>query len=212
MTDEVLLPLLSGSPWRRVAVLGDSVAEGVGDLVDGYPPRPWADRVVSVLRAHNPTLEYLNLGKRGLLAEEVSRFQLSPALAFRPDLAVVTCGGNDMLRRSYDPGAVDVVLTAMVRALRESGAAVVTLGLFDISASPVLAPEVADGLRRRLHELSHRTREVARRTGAWHVDLTSHPASAEASIYSADGIHVNGRGHAIAATQTLRLLAGHLAS
>ncbi|MFF5991909.1 SGNH/GDSL hydrolase family protein [Prauserella flavalba] len=210
LTDEVLFPLLSGAPWRRFAVLGDSVAEGVGDLLDGYPPVPWADRVAAALRAHNPVLEYLNLGKRGLFAEEVSRFQLSPALAFEPDLAVVACGGNDMLRRSYDPGAVEVVLAGIVRALREAGSEVVTVGLFDITRSPVLAPEVSGGLETRLHDLSGRTRAIAEREGAWHADLTSHPASSEASIYSVDGIHVNGRGHAIAATETIRLLAAHL--
>ena len=28
--------LLAGHPWRRFAVLGDSVASGVGDPIDGY--------------------------------------------------------------------------------------------------------------------------------------------------------------------------------
>src|SRR5204863_61770 len=39
--------LLDGHPWTRFAVLGDSIAEGVGDAVDGYGDLGWADRVAA---------------------------------------------------------------------------------------------------------------------------------------------------------------------
>ncbi|ASR38143.1 GDSL family lipase [Prauserella marina] len=209
LTDEVLYPLLYGAGWRRLVVLGDSVAEGAGDLDDppGYPRQPWADRLAAVLTAHNPALAYLNLGKYGAFADEVKHLQLSAALAFEPGLTVVACGGNDMLHRTFDPGAVEAVLDSIVGALRGD---VVTMGLFDISRSPALSPERAAALRPRLAALASLTRSVADRNGAWHVDLANHPASADASIYSSDGIHVNARGHAIAATETLRLLGGIL--
>ncbi|MEU3274776.1 SGNH/GDSL hydrolase family protein [Saccharomonospora sp. NPDC006951] len=212
LTDEVLFPLLSGAGWRRLVVLGDSVAEGAGDLDDppGYPRQPWADRVAAVLAAHNPALAYLNLGKYGAFADEVKHLQLSAALAFEPDLTVVACGGNDMLHRSFDQGAVEAVLDGIVGPLRAGGGDVVTMGLFDISRAPALSPERAVALCPRLAALAQLTRSVASRHGAWHVDLASHPASAETSIYSSDGIHVNARGHAVAATETVRLLAGVL--
>jgi hypothetical protein len=41
--------LLSGAPWRRFAVLGDGMAEGLGDAVPGYQDAGWADRVAAAL-------------------------------------------------------------------------------------------------------------------------------------------------------------------
>lgn len=211
-TDAELVTCLSGSPWRRLVVLGDSVAEGLGDPVDGYPATPWADRLAGLLRAHRPDLEYLNLGRRDLLAEQVRAEQLGPALAFAPDLAVVACGGNDMLRRAYVPDAVDATLTAIVSALRAAGSDVITMGLFDIASAPIVPESRRPGLQSRLRTLCRRTKDIARLHGAWHVDLTSHVASPDPSLYSADGLHVNGRGHAIVVTETVRSLAAELAT
>jgi hypothetical protein len=47
---------------------------------------------------------------------------------------------------------------------------------------------------------------VARRHGALLVDFRAHPAGADPTIYSTDRIHLNARGHAICAAQTLRAL------
>jgi hypothetical protein len=49
------------------------------------------------------------------------------------------------------------------------------------------------------------------------VDFRDHPAGPEPSIYSSDRIHLNARGHAICAAQTLsalgqRVAAGQLAA
>ena len=37
--------LLRGAPWRRVAVLGDSIAEGVREPHHGYRDLSWIDRI-----------------------------------------------------------------------------------------------------------------------------------------------------------------------
>lgn len=198
--------LLDGAPWRRLVVLGDSVAEGLGDPVDGYQHRPWADRLAEALRRHRPDLAYLNLGRRGLLAAQVRVRQLAPALAFGPDLAVVTCGGNDMFSPAFDVDAVQSEVEAVVRALRGCGVYVVTMGLFDITRA--VRPDPA--VRRHLYQLSALTRRVARRNGALYVDLTTHPASADPGLYSRDRLHVNARGHAVAAAEVIRSLGSHL--
>ena len=94
---------LSGAPWRRLAVVGDSIAEGVREPLDGWRDLSWIDRIAEAL----PALEVRNLGRRNLLARDVLASQLDAALAFRPDLAIVAAGGNDSLRRSFDPGVVE---------------------------------------------------------------------------------------------------------
>ena len=138
--------LLSGARWRRLAVLGDSVAEGVREPHAGYLDLSWVDRIEASLRTAAPRLAVLNLGRRNLLAAEVRASQLQPALAFRPDLAIVAAGGNDALRRSFDPGAVERELVATVGPLRRAGADVLLLELMDIVASGLVPPEHAAAL------------------------------------------------------------------
>ena len=86
--------LLAGHPWQRFVILGDSIAEGVGEPVPGYPPLPIAQRVTAELARLQPELAVLNLGRRNLRARQVRERQLAPALAFGPDLALVVCGAN----------------------------------------------------------------------------------------------------------------------
>lgn len=197
---------LARAPWRRFAALGDSVAEGVGDPVDGYPHRGWIDSVAAGLDRARPGLAYRNLGARGLLAEEVRETQLDAALAWRPDLVVLAAGGNDLFGPAFDGPGVEDELDAMVAALRGAGADVMTVGLFDISRSSRMSERFRARFGERLRELSARAAAVAARHGAWHLDYTAHPASADDGIYSADGIHLNARGHAVAAEEALREL------
>lgn len=35
--------LLAHAPWRRFAVIGDSLSAGTGDPSPGYPPLGWPD-------------------------------------------------------------------------------------------------------------------------------------------------------------------------
>jgi lysophospholipase L1-like esterase len=204
--DDITEPLLT-APWRRFVVIGDSVASGEGEPVDGFAHRGWADSIAAALRAAHPELEYRNLAHRGLLAEEVRETQLDAALRLRPDLALVAAGGNDLFGPGFDGPGVEDELEEMVGALRRGGADVITAGMFDISQAPGI---VAEAYRlvvgERLRELSWRTRAVANRHDAIHVDLTYHPVSADPGIYSRDGRHANARGHAIAAAEALALL------
>ncbi|MFG3707191.1 SGNH/GDSL hydrolase family protein [Micromonospora sp. NPDC047670] len=202
--------LLRDHPWRRFAVLGDSVAEGLCEPVDGYPDVQWADRIAAELRAVRPELAYLNLGLRGLRAHEVRARQLAPALAFRPDLALVVCGGNDAFHPAYDADAVDAELTAMIGALRAAGADVITVGMFDVSHSPAVPERHRAGLAERMRRLSAHTGALAERLGTLHVRLTDHPLTADPSIYSSDGRHGSARSDAVAAAETVRRLGTHL--
>ncbi|KAB2372127.1 SGNH/GDSL hydrolase family protein [Actinomadura montaniterrae] len=218
-TDPAVLPaaeaaaLLVGAPWTRMVTIGDSVAEGVRDPVPGYRDLSWTDRVEEALRAVSGGFAALNLARRDLVAAQVAAGQLAPALEFGPDLAFVVAGGNDMLRPHFDEDEVRRELAAMVAAFRSAGADVVTIGLLDITAAglgPARFREVLSARTRRLNAL---TAEVAAEHGACHVDNPpGHPVAADPGIYSADQLHLNARGHAFAAANTVRALAAHLAS
>jgi lysophospholipase L1-like esterase len=213
LSDGEAAALLAGHPWRRFAVLGDSVASGVGDPTDGYTPLPWADRVAAELTASAPELAYLNLGRRNLRAAAVRAGQLDEAVAFRPDLALIACGANDALHPGYDEAAaaaVDDELAAMVEALRRCGADVVTFAILVLEAYPSVGPHFRPSVIARMRRLGERTTALARRLGTIHIDLATHPAGADDDVYSADGLHGNGRSHAICAAGAVRALGAHL--
>ncbi|MDO8211324.1 SGNH/GDSL hydrolase family protein [Conexibacter sp. CPCC 206217] len=200
--------LLRGMPWKRFAVIGDSIAEGIGDRVDGYMDLSWSDRVVRGLRSHRPELAYLNLGRRGLLAREVREQQLQQALAFAPDLAAVCAGGNDTMTDPFDPDVLEGDLDALVAPLRAAGADVFLYTLFDIGQAVELPEPWGSRLRDRMATLALVTFAVARRHDALVVDCATDPRCGDRSIYSADMLHLNRRGHAVAAGRTLHALAG----
>jgi lysophospholipase L1-like esterase len=198
--------LLGGAPWRRLAVLGDSIAEGVREPYDGYLDLSWIDRIADPLRAVAPGLTVMNLGVRDLLAAEVRERQVDVALAFRPDLAIVAAGGNDALRRSFAPEQVARELDRIVRPLHQAGADVLMIELMDIVSSGLVPAEYASPLDERMRALAEITRTVADRYGAMLVEMRGHPASADPTVYSSDRLHLNARGHAIVAAEAVRVL------
>jgi lysophospholipase L1-like esterase len=202
--------LLAGHPWKRFAVLGDSVALGTGDKVDGYSTLPWCDRIAAELRAQQPDLSYLNLGARDVRAGEVLATQLEPALTFDPDLALVVCGGNDALRSSYIADEVDGVLGRIIEALQLGGAEVITVGIFDISHAPTFPEKARATVGQRMQLFSAHTAALAERLGTIHVNCTNHPAQSDPAMYSSDGLHGNMRCHQVCAALAVRRLGAHL--
>lgn len=202
--------LLTGHTWKRFVVVGDSIAEGLGDPSPGYPDQPWCDRIAAELARQQPGLAYLNLGKSMTRAAAVRTTQLPEALAFSPDLALAACGAADMLRPGFDPEHVERELRAIVSAFLAHGSDVITVGLFDGSYAPNVPKPFAASRRARIHEVSALTKRVSQDLGTLHVELTWHPASREADIYSSDPRHGTMRGHAIAAAEAIRVLGAHL--
>lgn len=205
--------LLAGHPWRRFVILGDSIAEGVGEPVPGYPPLPIAHRVAAELARVRPELAVLNLGRRNLRARQVRERQLASALAFEPDLALVVCGANDALRPGYETraGAVDDEIEAMVRAMQEVEATVITLAVFVWPHYPHLPSWLKPTPTERMAMLGRRTTELAARLGTVHTDVADHPAAKDPDAMSVDGLHGNGRSQSIIAAEIVRRLGAHLA-
>lgn len=217
-TDPYVLPvseairLLSGALWNRVVYVGDSIAEGVREPLEGYRDLSWTDRVDEALSQGRPDFAALNLGRRNLLAAEIRTTQFEPALAFQPDLAFVIAGGNDMLRPGFDPEAVRADLAAMVTAFRAIGADVLLLGLFDITRAGLIPTEYAPAIRTTTRQLAELNTKLAAEHGGIFVGFADHPAGADPTIYASDRLHLNARGHAIAAADTIRALAAHAAN
>lgn len=190
--------LLAGAPWKRFAVLGDSLAEaGAGDTTPGYFTLSWADRVAAELA----TPGYINLAHERLTAAEIAATQLDEAIAWQPDLVAVIGGGNDILRADPDLAAAEAALETIYRRSRRAGADVVAITLMD--PSPIFGD---DRLARRIGALNAMIRHTAARAGAAVVDMAIRPFADDRSIYSADLKHPNMRGHALVASAVVEQL------
>jgi lysophospholipase L1-like esterase len=180
-------------PYARYVAIGDSSTEGLEDpWPDGSGYRGWANRFAEhVAGAQSTPLLYANLAVRGRKTREVRYEQLAPALAMRPDLATVFSGVNDVVRPSCDVQQVADDLEAMMRALRNNGATVLTITMPDLSAVVPLAKM----MRGRLLALNELVRAACARTGAHCVDLATHDVTRDMRLWHSDRLHANSEGH-----------------
>ena len=69
--------------------------------------RGWADLVAIRLAEDTPDFRYANLAIRGRLFDNIVEEQVPPTLRMQPDLISFAAGGNDALRRGFEPARVD---------------------------------------------------------------------------------------------------------
>lgn len=178
----------------RFAALGDSTGVGVGATTGGG----YVSRLEKKLREHF-TLDARNFCQSGATVSRLQQGQLRPALIFRPELATVAIGGNDVWRgtelREYEAS-----LKTVLNKLRAVGATTIVVNVPDLSIAPVaqLVPrEWYDGRIEAFNEIIDR---VARDCSATRVDLYSKSRHFAANgnhtdLFCADGFHPSSRGY-----------------
>lgn len=190
--------------WRSFVALGDSFTEGLDDpdpAGTGY--RGWADLVAARLsRERGGDFGYANLAVRGRLFNRIAAEQVPVALRMAPDLISFAGGGNDVLRRGFDPHTAVARFDDLVRELRASGADVVVFRFADLTARlpgrRMIRPRV---------EIMNRTvSEVADKYGAMMVDLWSDDEFANPLLWSIDRLHLSTAGHQRVAAHVLTAL------
>jgi lysophospholipase L1-like esterase len=189
--------------WSRYVALGDSFTEGLDDpYPDGTRYRGWADLVATRLAERTPGFGYANLAVRGRLLGPVIEEQVPVALGFEPDLVSFAAGGNDALRRSFEPVAVTTPYVETVKLLRAAGADLI---LFTFAKLNDRLP--ARNLVRARAELLNRTvEETAAEHGAYLVDLWSDDEFRAPAMWSVDRLHMNAYGHHRVAAHVLTVL------
>lgn len=179
--------------FARYVALGDSSTEGIDDPDGAGGYRGWSQRLAErVIAAQGGGLLYANLATRGLTTRQVRARQLEAALVFRPDLATVFCGTNDVTATRFDAAAVAADIGYMQRALAEGGATVLSFTLPDLTPLMPLARLIAP----RIGALNQALAAASRASGAILVDFAAHPVATDWRLWSEDRIHANAAGHA----------------
>ena len=110
-----------------VVAVGDSIAFGVGDVDTTCGPQAWSGRVSRLISAVN-----VNLGMTGAVLRDLES-RVPEVLAQGPDFVLVSIGGNDIVRGSFDREEFGNRLAACLASFRSVGAEVVLLTVPDLS-------------------------------------------------------------------------------
>jgi lysophospholipase L1-like esterase len=185
--------------WQSFVAVGDSFTEGLDDPYPNGTYRGWADLVATTLAsAAGPDFGYANLAIRGRLFNNIVAEQVPLALAMRPSLISFAAGGNDVLRRSFDPDILIQRFDEVVGRLRGSGADVLLFRFADVTGR--LPGQRLVGPRAAI--LNEAVGETAQRHGALLIDLFADDAFRHPALWSADRLHLSPAGH--------RRVAGHV--
>jgi lysophospholipase L1-like esterase len=184
-----------GLPEIRLALVGDSTLTGPGlEYVDDLWIRQVARRLGDGYR-----IRIRSEAVGGARARDALMYQVRAAVAWRPDVAVVSVGANDALRR-VRIGRFAAELTAIVTALTHSGAAVVLAGVGDVGA----APRIPFPLKMVVSERSRAADRIHARVGQQHGaakvrvgELTNDIFRSRPDLFCADLFHPNREGHAV---------------
>lgn len=194
-----------GPCWSRYVALGDSFTEGLWDAPPVQPDtlRGWADVLAGHLSARRQVLgeeplEYANLAVRGRLLGPIIAEQVPAALELEPDLVSLIGGGNDVLRPSVDIDALAAELEYAVVRLRAAGIDVLLGTGMDSADSPLIK-----ATRGRVATLNSHVWSMARRHGAYVLDIWGMRCLRDWRMWSEDRIHLTGEGHARVAQAAL---------
>jgi lysophospholipase L1-like esterase len=198
--------------WHRYVAIGDSFTEGLDDVdpATGHF-RGWADIVAARLAAEVPDFAYANLAIRGRLFAPIVAEQLPVAEELRPDLVSFAAGGNDALRRGFDPARLTAALDEVAGKLRagcagragEAGAAELLLFTFAPANLRLPGRNIFAGRALLVNPV---VAEIAERHGARLVDLWSDEDFVNPLFWSVDRLHMNAYGHHRVAAHVLTAL------
>ena len=181
----------------KFAILGDSIAYGQGASAAADTV---AQRLSADLVTHGLPNEARVFAVPGAQSRDL-RAQAERAVAWRPQLALIIVGAND-LTRFVPPEQAAAHLADAVRRLRAAGAEVVVAPAPDLSVVPWVPPQMRAVVRagsRVLHDAQSR---VALAEGARVADIGMTSAAGfevDPGLFSADRFHPSSAGYAVIA-------------
>ena len=187
----------------RFVVLGDSAAAGIGDS-DKYGNNfGWG---YYLARAIQTPLIYSNVSRPGAQSQEVKDVQLKHALDFKPDLAAVIVGGNDVLRNGFSPQRFHQNLREIVSELTALKSTVLLLELHDPNKILKLPKTLAGILDRRINMVNAMTKAVAQEFSAKLLQTRQIADIYSKDMWHVDRMHPSKKGHQYLAKNFRKIL------
>ncbi len=181
----------------KFAIFGDSIAYGQGASAAADTV---AQRLSADMTAHDLPNEVRVFAVPGAQSRDL-RAQVERGLAWRPQLALIIIGAND-LTRFVPPEQAAARLADAVRRLRSAGAEVVVAPAPDLSVVPWVPPQMRAVVRAGSRALQDAQSRAARAEGARVADagMTSTAGFAvDPALFSADRFHPSSAGYAVIA-------------
>ena len=181
----------------RLAVFGDSIAFGQGA---SDPSHTIGVRLAVGLQCAGTPTE-LRVFAVPRARSDALGGQLRAARAWRPQLAVIVVGAND-LTHFVPPDQAVAALGKAVRGLRDDGCSVVVVPAPDLSVVPWVPPEWQAMVRSVSSALRAGQVRAANAVGARVADVNGSTAAAFAAdpnLFSADRFHPSSAGYALIA-------------
>jgi len=190
-----------------IAALGDSIAYGVGDTGSRITASSWSGRLACTIRAE----KHQRFAWPGARIQDVARTQVAAVLIARPDIILLSVGGNDAVRRGFCPRKFSEELHDIVEKLEQTQARIIVLNLQDVSRTCPVPGPVRKALAYRVQLLNTAIRESTAQTSAVILDRWDDPTAYLDTYLSMDRVHPSPRGYHQLAQSTAQLL-GHVGS
>lgn len=175
----------------RFAALGDSITLGMGDPL---PTGGWRGFAALLAEAVGAT-EFRNYATSGAQTVDVAGEQLALAKRWRPDAATVVIGMNDVLRGSFDLGAIAGRLHQVAAELSGHGTRMVTVCLPSPGQMLRLPAALARPLGRRVGAVNDIIHALCSRYPVVHAHAAHDPLVLNRRMWSIDRLHPSERGH-----------------
>ncbi|MEI7453293.1 MAG: SGNH/GDSL hydrolase family protein [Actinomycetes bacterium] len=187
-----------------IAALGDSIAYGVGDTDSRVTASSWSGRLACTIQAD----KHQRFAWPGARIQDVAKTQVAAVLITRPDIILISVGGNDAVRRGFCPRKFSDQLHEVVEKLERTQAKIVVLNLQDVSRTCPVPGPVRRALAYRVQLLNNAIRESTAHTTAVILDRWNDPTAYQDDYLSIDRVHPSPRGYQQLARSTAQLL-GH---
>lgn len=203
MPDPAQLLTTAGSEPLRIATIGDSFSEGMGDEDAAGEPIGWAERVAGELARSRP-VEFVNLAIRGKLLAPIVDEQLRAALALTPPPTFITFngGGNDLMRPQVDTGLLAGLLRRCVETCVQAGIPILVLS----GPNPGRGLPVGSRFDTGGTALTDMVQTLAVEHDLIFVNNFADTELMRRGYWSADRLHLNTFGHRRVAARVLRAL------
>lgn len=187
-----------------LAILGDSAATGVGDYDQFGRPRGWCYHLAS---AFVQPVNLIQVARSGAQSYEVRDVQLPKAIVYRPDIAALVVGGNDLLRNGFSPHMLYENLRSTITEFKSYGAEVLMLQLHDPTKIVPLPKLLARVLRRRVNAVNEVYERLVDEFELVFLRTRNLPDIYQSHLWHFDRMHPSAHGHFTLAKNFRDLLA-----